>query len=110
MVGTYRRSFCMTDFGRLKFLVPAVLLGLAGCVAPPQPFAPPWSEDLAEMPGVRALSLRVQGFANQTRVEYALTAALGAVDLPAAVDGSAPPGSHGLTVTSGPKTDRKSVV
>ena len=80
-------------------LIGALLaISLTGCVAPPQPFAPPNAELLAELPSIQSIGIDLSGFSQTTNLEYALTGALGAHDLPAYIGTDAPKGSYRLAI------------
>ncbi len=81
---------------RLFILVLMTLLG--ACVAPPQPFSPDYVEALAQIPGIQSVRIELDGFAQTTALEYALTGALGAHDLPAYIGNEAPKGSYILHI------------
>lgn len=80
-------------------LIMLLLALLGACVAPPQPFLPPGPEQLADLPGVVAVDVTLSGFERATAVEYAVSAALGARDLPTFFGAEAPAGAHRLTLT-----------
>ena len=93
---------------QLPFKIKALtLLGLlallGGCLSPPQPFAPEAISPLAQLPGITAVRVDLKMLGGTSRLEYALSDALGAHDLPAYFDNDGPQSAYRLTLSPGAK-------
>ncbi len=84
-----------------RLCVLGFLTWLGACIAPPQPFVSSGQDALTQLPGVLAIRIDLVDFQGTTSLEYALTGALGARDLPAYIAEDAPAGAYRLRVTNG---------
>ncbi len=96
MAVIYLQSSSMTK----RFAVLCLLVMLSGCLSPPQPFAPEVVSPLAQLPGITAVRVDLKAIGGGSRLEYALSDALGAHDLPAYFDNDGPQSAFRLSLST----------
>jgi hypothetical protein len=99
MAVTYQQLPFMTK----RLALVGLLITLGGCLSPPQPFAPDAVSPLAQLPGITAVRVDLKALGGGSRLEYALSDALGAHDLPAYFDNDGPQSAYRLSLSPSAK-------